>query len=440
MKTRQVVALVVVFSILVGLLTVGFVTTTNNLANVSGNLQSVYERNLYELVSDVNDIEVTLSKSLVSNDSTQLKKLYYKLYEQCNLGQSNLSRLPVNHESILQTTKFINQMGGFSYYLFDKLNNGESLSEADLSSLNELYVMCVSIQQILNEYAYQIQNNYNILKDANLKDGQINTTFTSMQETGLEYPTLIYDGPFSDSVMYPEIKGLTKEEWNLEQVSNMLEELFKDYDVKRIDYKDETQGTISTFNFNMTLNNGHEYYLQVAKRGGIILTISSYQKSTADNLELTECEQKAEDFAKMLELENIKAVWSTKLNNIAYINLCTVINDTIVYPEMIKVKISCETGEIMGWEARSYAYNKEERNNTMPSQTASSAREKISKLLTIETEKKAIIPLEYNKQILCYEFKCTYNNYIYYVYINADTLKQENILRVIDTLDGNLMM
>lgn len=440
MKTRQVVAVVVVFAILVGLLTVGFVTTTNNLANVSGSLESVYQRNLFELVSDVNDIEVTLSKSLISNDNSQQQKLYYKLYEQCNLAQNNLSRLPIDHNSINQTTKFVNQMGGFSYYLFDKLNNDESLSEADYQSLQELYTMCVNIQQILNEYAYQIQNNYSILKDANLKDSDINGAFTSMQETGIDYPTLIYDGPFSDSVMNKEVKGLTGEELNIEQVSNMLEELFKDYDVKRIDYKEETTGSIATFNFNMTLNNGHEYYLQVAKKGGVILTISSYQKSINDNLSLEECETKAEEFAKMLDLENMQAVWSTKLNNIAYINLTTVVNDTIIYPEMIKVKISCDSGEIIGWEAKSYAYNKEDRKDLKPTVTASKAREKVSKLLTIETEKKALIPLEYNKEVLCYEFKCTYNNYTYYVYINAQTLKEENVLRVIDTLDGNLMM
>ena len=68
-------------------------------------------------------------------------KLFYKLYEQCNLAQSNLSRLPINHTSIKETTKFVNQMGGFSYYLFDKLNNGEALSEDDYKSLTELYSM-----------------------------------------------------------------------------------------------------------------------------------------------------------------------------------------------------------------------------------------------------------------------------------------------------------
>ncbi|MGN1223304.1 MAG: germination protein YpeB [Christensenellales bacterium] len=440
MKSRQVIAIVVVFVILVGLLTVGFVTTTNNLANVSGSLESVYQRNFYELLSNVNDIEVTLSKGLVSNDKTQQTKLFYKLYEQCNLAQSNLSRLPINHTSIKETTKFVNQMGGFSYYLFDKLNNGEALSEDDYKSLTELYSMCVSVSQILNEYGYQIQNDYSILKDANLKNSQIDGVFTSLQETGVDYPTLIYDGPFSDSVMNKEVKGLSGEEFNLEQANKMLEELFKDYNVKRIDYKDETNGAIATYNFNMTLNNNHEYYLQVAKKGGLILTISSYQSSVKDNYSLSDCEQKAEEFAKMLDLENIKAVWSTKINNIAYVNLTSVVNDTIIYPEMIKVKISADSGEIIGWEARSYAYNKSDRTSLRPTVTASKAREKVSSLLEIETEKKALIPLEYNREVLCYEFKCNYNGYTYYVYINADTLVEENVLRIVDTLDGNLIM
>lgn len=189
----------------------------------------------------------------------------------------------------------------------------------------------------------------------------------------------------------------------------------------------------------MTLENGHEYYIQVAKKGGVIITISGYQKSVNDNLELSKCEEKAEEFAKMLELENMKAVWSTKINNVAYVNLTTIVNDTIIYPEMIKVKISCDNGEIIGWDARTYAYNKQERTNTKPTKTASEAREKVSKLLTIETEKKALIPLEYNREVLCYEFKCTYNDYTYYVYINADNLKEENVLRIIDTVSGELM-
>ena len=440
MKTRQVIAIIVVFAILTGLLTVGFVTTTNNLANVSGSLESAYQRNFYELVSVVNDIEVTLSKVLISSDDVQQKKLFYKLYEQCNLTQNNLSRLPINHEAINQTTKFVNQMGGFSYYLFDKLNNGDKISDKDYASLQELYTFCINVQQIINEYAYQIQNNYSILKDINLKDSSFKSTFTSMQETGLNYPTLIYDGPFSDSIINKEVKGLVGEEYQLDQVSHELQELFKEYNVKRIDFKEESQGKIATYNFNMTLENGHEYYLQVAKKGGLVITISSYQKSVNDNYKLSDCETKAEEFAKMLEIENMKAVWSTKINNVCYVNLCTIVNDTIIYPEMIKVKISCDSGEIIGWEARTYAYNKMDRTNLKVTKTASEAREKVSKLLTIETEKKALIPLDYTREVLCYEFKCIYNDYVYYVYINAETLVEENVLRVISTLDGNLMM
>ena len=277
----------------------------------------------------------------------------------------------------------------------------------------------------------------------NIKDpskSNISGTLSSMQETGVDYPTLIYDGPFSDSVLNKEAVGLTGEEWNIEQVSNMLEEVFKDYIFKRIDYKEESTCKIATFNFNMTLENGHEFYLQVAKKGGVILNISSYQKSTKDNLDLEACNKKAEEFAEMLEFENMKAVWSTKINNIAYINLTTVVNDTVIYPEMIKVKISAENGEIIGWEALTYAYNKKDRTTLRPTITASQARKNVSNRLVIEEGRKTLIPLEYNRELLCYEFRCTYNNYTYYVYINADTGIEENVLRVVSTLDGDLLM
>lgn len=442
-KGRQVVAVVVVFVILVGLLTVGFISSTNSLANVSGQLQSAYERSFYELVSNVNDIEVTLSKCLISNDKTQQEKLFYKLWEQCNVAQNNLSGLPVNHDAINETTKFVNQMGGYSYYLFEKLNNDGTIQDTEYDSLTQLYNMCINIQQIINEYAYQIQNNYNILKDVDRKDiskSNISGAFTSMQETGVDYPTLIYDGPFSDSVINKKVLGLIGEELNLEQVNKELEELFKNYNVKRIDYKDETKGKIETYNFNMTLENSHEYYLQVTKKGGLVIQLNSYQKSTKDNLTLTECEEKAEEFAKMLEIENMKAVWSTKINNVAYVNLTTVVDGTIIYPEMIKVKVSTENGEIIGWDAQTYAYNKTERTDTKAGITASEARKKVSNRLVIETEQKALIPLDFNKEVLCYEFKCTYNNYTYYVYINAKTGAEENVLRVVGTLDGNLLM
>lgn len=442
-KARQVIAVVVVFVILVGLLTVGFITSTNSLANVSGQLQSVYERSFYELVSNVNDIEVTLSKCLISNNRTQQNKLFYDLWEQCNVAQNNLSRLPVNHDAINETTKFVNQMGGFSYYLFEKTSNSESLNDTDYNSLTELYNLCVYIQQIINEYAYQIQNNYNILKDVDRKDlsnSSISGAFSSMQKTGVDYPTLIYDGPFSDSVINKKVLGLKDEEYNLEQVNNKLEEVFKNYNVKRIDYKDETKGKIETYNFNMTLENAHEYYLQVTKKGGLIIQLNSYQKSLKDNLSLEDCEQKAEEFAKMLELENMKAVWSTKINNVAYVNLTTFVDNTIIYPEMIKVKISTENGEVIGWDAQTYAYNKSERTNTKATITASEARQKVSNKLVIETEKKTLIPLDFNREVLCYEFKCSYNNYTYYVYINAKTGEEENVLRVVGTLDGDLLM
>ena len=70
----------------------------------------------------------------------------------------------------------------------------------------------------------------------------------------------------------------------------------------------------------------------------------------------------------------------------------------------------------------------------------SNARSKVSSSLTIESQKLALIPIKYGNETLCYEYKCSLNNSTYYVYINAVTGEEEQILKVIKTTNGDLLM
>ena len=68
------------------------------------------------------------------------------------------------------------------------------------------------------------------------------------------------------------------------------------------------------------------------------------------------------------------------------------------------------------------------------------AKKTLNKKLEVESEKLAIIPTEYQTEILCYEFKGKVNNKNYIVYINAENGREEDILLVVDTGNGTLTM
>lgn len=135
----------------------------------------------------------------------------------------------------------------------------------------------------------------------------------------------------------------------------------------------------------------------------------------------------------------MKSVWSTVLDGVAYVNLVPVLNNVIIYPDMIKAKVTLDTGSIIGWEATSYAYNHDSRNDFNFQISEENARKMVSSALSILAIKKCIIPKEYGTEQLCYEYKCTYNSYTYYVYISGKTGQEVDTLRVIKTTAGNLL-
>ena len=442
-KTRGFVAAIVVLAVVAGVLTLGYIGNTVAMASYANQLENNYQRSVYELLNDVNNIESNLSKAVVSTGTTARQKLFNNIYTQCTQANEDLSRLPISHQSIDQTTTFINQTGGFSYYAENKLKSNQSLSEEDNKSISDLHSMSVYIKQILNDFISKNNGKYNILADSKKQtDSQNNTfndMFSNMQAEGVEYPTLIYDGPFSESQSQKDIKGLVGEEITQEEAQAKVEKIYEGKNITNLKYLGETDGIFKTYNFTLTNEQNREIYVQITKKGGFVLTISSYAGSDKDELELSVCEQKAEEFAQMLGID-VKAVWSTKVTGMAYINLTPVVDGVIIYPDMIKVKVSCLTGEVLGWEAQSYAYNHTDRTGLSATISESTARSKISSLLNIETQKMTLIPVQYGNETLCYEYKCTLNDSTYYVYIDAKTGDEVQILKIIATTSGELLI
>lgn len=442
-KTRTYIAVIVALIVVAGVLALGWInsnTTLNTYAGYAGQLENSYQKSFSELVNNINNIEVNLSKALITQDNVKKQELYQKINQQCTLCATNLSNLPINHESIMETTKFVNQLGGFSYYLSHKLEEGSSLSEADNTSINELYNWCVYVQTVINNFAGEINSGYNILDNTFMGDTEtdFDKMFANTSATGTEYPTLIYDGPFSDSLKNKQLRGINGEDVTVEQAEEKIRQAFAEYKVKNLEYTGTIAGIFEGYNFSFETTH-RKYYVQVTKKGGFLLSVSSTGQLSNKQLTLENAEKEAEQFAKSLGLENMKSVWSTDLNGIAYVNLTPVIDNIIIYPDMIKAKVSLDTGSILGWEAQSYAYNHTDRNNFTFDVTEMQARKMVYNNLNILSIKKCLIPQDYGIEQLCYEYMCTYNNYTYYVYVSAKTGMEVETLRVIKTSNGNLL-
>ena len=135
---------------------------------------------------------------------------------------------------------------------------------------------------------------------------------------------------------------------------------------------------------------------------------------------------------------SMKETYFTKLDNIVTVNYAYEYDGIIAYPDLIKVKIALDNGEMLGMEAQGYLNSHTSREFNDVELSIDDAREKINENLEILSEGRAIIPTEWKSEILCYEFKGKVDDTDFLVYVNALTGKEEDILVIINTPNGIL--
>ena len=137
---------------------------------------------------------------------------------------------------------------------------------------------------------------------------------------------------------------------------------------------------------------------------------------------------------------NMKETYYMKKDNIVTINYAYEDGNVLVYPDLIKLKIALDNGEIIGIEATGYLNS--HTNRTYPENIINieEAKEKLNPKLNIESERLSVIPTKWKTEIYAYEFKGKVEEKEFLVYINAETGKEEDILVILDTPDGVLTM
>ena len=403
-------------------------------------LEYVYQQNFYELVDNVNNIESDLSKLSVATDKAVQNQYLSNITSLANNAQDNISVLPIEHNAINDTITYLNQLGGYTSILQDTLVNKSKLDIDQIDQIDGLLDTSKKVKTELNKLSVMVSSdNYSIidnLSDPNQNSSKFNDEWANFNNGKIEYPQLIYDGPFSDSVIHKEIKGLSDTELTEAQASVKLKDWFRD---AVITFDSKTKGDFETYNY-IVKQGENEYYAQITVRDGMLLELNSGVVSTQLNKTEEECCTYALEFARKIGYKDMDVVWSTESDNFTYVNLAPTQQNVILYPDEIKVKVSNTTGDIIGWEAKSWAYNHIERTDLQPTITSGQAKSSVSASMDIRTSRLCITPNEFTGEKLCWEFMCVYEGSTYYVYIDAHTGLQSQILKVIETDDGNLLM
>lgn len=441
-----IIAIVVVIAVIAGLISI--IVKDKNEAKTAS--QNTYNMAFYEVVDYVQNVETYLAKSLISSTPEHGAETLTNVWREANLAQAYLSQLPIESQELENTEKFLNQVSDYSYSLSRKNIYNESLTDEDLKNLKDLHTYSVELENTLNQLSEDINSGRikwgeisNKVKTAFAQ--QVSTSsmdgFSNLEENFHQYSGLIYDGAFSDHITNGEKKGLTGDDIDEETAKQKaIDFIGKDNvkDVENLGYSENA--TIPEYNFSVKTNSEDSINISISKKGGHIVYMNSNRSVNAETISQEEANAKGKEFLNNHGIKDMKETYYLKQDGIVTINYAYVQNDVVVYSDLIKVKVALDNGEVLGIETKGYLNNHTQRDTSKVKITKEQAKKTLNKNLDIMSEGMAIIPTEFQTEILCYEFKGKVDDREFLVYINAENGREEDILIITNTPNGTLTM
>ena len=414
-------------------------------------VQNQYNLAFYELIDYMQNVKNYLAKSIISGSNENEAETLMHVWREANLAQVYLSQLPISSNELSQTAKFLNQVSEYSYSLSHKNINGEDLTDEELDNLTTLYTYSQDLTNILNQLSEDMYNGRiswkELTKDTDLSfaqqvDNLSTSSFSNLDSNFGEYEGLIYDGAYSEHIESAEKKGLTGEEIDEKKAEEVINNFIGKNRIVKINSLGLLEnGNIPVYEFSVSIKDGNPdnpANISVSKKGGHIVLLNYNRDITAETLSFEDADKIGLEFLQSRGIDNMKSTYYLKQGGAITINYAYTQDDVTIYPDLIKLKLALDNGEILGFETTGYLNNHTVRSINTPKITLEEAKGKLNKNLEITSSGMAIIPTEWKTEILCYEFKGKVDNTDFLVYINCDTGKEENILVIINTPNGIL--
>ncbi len=439
-KRRWIIRFLSFFVALVTILMLFVIISHNEMLNFRTEIEYDYDMNLNELDGSLYNISVTLRKAMYASTATQFSKIAAELSAESTVAKNALSQLPSAESELSSVNRFLSQVGDFAIYLSKKVISGDEINEDERKNLHSLANVAATLSTKVDEVRAEYEKEGVWTAELSHSIGEsvgdgFGSQLLELEEMLSDYPTLIYDGPFSDHILNSEsqlLKG--KSEVSLETARTVAISAFQG---KITEFSEETEsgGKLATYDFYF-----EENYVSVSKVGGYIVNMRKFRVIEDYKISYDDAVGIALDYILKKSGKSFVSTYYFAEEGVCVVNLAYKEGTAVCYPDLIKVGVAMDTGEIMFIEAAGYIANHRIRNMPSPKFSVADATEKLSDALTVETVRRSIIPTDGLMEKHCYEFKCKgIDGEEILVYINVDTLEEEQILLLLKTDGGTLV-
>jgi germination protein YpeB len=429
-------------AIMVCLVTLSAISTVNYVKS-SRLLKASRERALTELGTQLDTISLNLDKCLYASTSPMIAGISTEVWRASTAAKTNLSEITDGEAELSSIYKFLSQVGEYTMTLNEKSAKGEKISEEETENLKKLSQYADKLSEEVNFLISEEQNgslSFEHVKSTLAEDSENEKLYLGEElddatETMKDYPTLIYDGPFSDNIdtkksaLIENLPEISKEE-ALKKAANFLK-----INETELYFLSESKGNLDCYNFYNT-----DLTISVTKKGGIVTYMLYSRFADESTLTHEEAIEKAKFFLNQRGYKNIKESYYAVTDGIMTINFAFFENDITYYTDLIKVSVALDNGEVTAFDSTGYLMNHTQREiKSKYKYDIKDAEKLLNSSLEIKSSKKAFIPTDYGTEIFAYEYHCVAKDeQEVLIYIDPTTGNEAEILVLLYSDNGVL--
>ncbi|MBR4242000.1 MAG: germination protein YpeB [Eubacterium sp.] len=441
MTRRTYIRIISFISFLLFILIATVMINTRLMNEYRNKLEISYQQSLSELGENLNNVNTDLTKSLYSNSDGEIYDISRDLFASCSVAKNALSRLPVSQLELANTYKFLSQAGDYAQYIASRIEEGKTVGEKEHKNLKtlldyseEICSSCEKMVRISQAGASILQGE--VKSGENLPVSALSNSFSNSAKTFEDFPTLLYDGPFSEQVLNKKSKFISDSKVISREQAKQIAADALGANPSSVSFEGDDKSNIPCYTFNCA-----RYNISVTKQGGYIKSIIYSGLIKSSGISEDNAVNIAGEFLKSIGYKNMAESYFSTENNICTISFIYSKNGVYYYPDMIKCSVSMNDGKIVALDAQTYLTNHIQREKFSAILSEKEAAAKVSPYLDINSVKKCVIPKENGKEKECFEFSCTstQTGEDALIYINSQTGREEDIMILLHTDGGTLV-
>lgn len=367
-------------------------------------------RAIAQLCEYFDSMQTQLEKSEYANGVAMFARITSEVERNASGAKNALGTLDSGQTHLVNIYKYLSQAGAYTATIGKKLANGTPVTHKERETLRSLA-----------QYAGLLHEKFMYMND--LMEGgmfsfdEVDATLESTamadavsylsaaagaEESFSDYPTLLYDGPFSDGVLQREslfLKG--QPEITETQAAEIAAEILGAPDAARLVADGQNSGKIETYNFYYE---GRE--IQITKRGGHLLMLLSDAFAGETVYTGEDAVAIGALFLEKCGYKDMVSSYYATQDGICTVNFAYQQGDYICYPDLIKVSVSLTDGRVLSVDAASYLMNHHVRSLSADCIRISAAVRRLNPELRIRQIRKTVIPTAGGDEAIAFEFLC----------------------------------